>query len=57
MRYAVSLGADHAPWTRSQFVRIPDGTHENGRRQPVFYFNPPTLSLEKDSGHGPEKEP
>ena len=54
MRYAVSLGADHAPWTRSQFVRMPDGT-ENGRRQTVFYFNPPTLSLEKNPGHGPRE--
>lgn len=26
MRYAVSLGADQATWTRSQFVRMPGGT-------------------------------
>jgi hypothetical protein len=38
-RYAVSLGADHATWTRSQFVRMPDGTRQNGRRQTVFYVN------------------
>jgi hypothetical protein len=38
-RYAVSLGADHATWTRSQFVRMPDGTRQNGRRQTVFYLN------------------
>ena len=25
MRYAVSLGADPATWTRSQFVRLPEG--------------------------------
>jgi hypothetical protein len=38
-RYAVSLGADHATWTRSQFVRMPDGTRDNGNRQTVFYTN------------------
>jgi hypothetical protein len=40
MRYAVSLGADHATWTRSQFVRMPDGTRDNGKRQTVYFFNP-----------------
>lgn len=40
MRYAVSLGADHATWTRSQFVRMPDGTRDNGKRQAVYFFNP-----------------
>jgi hypothetical protein len=43
MRYAVSLGADPATWTRCQFVRMPDGTRDNGRRQTVFYFNPKSL--------------
>ena len=38
-RYAVSLGADRATWTRSQFVRMPDGTRDNGNRQTVFYLN------------------
>jgi hypothetical protein len=38
-RYAVSLGADRATWTRSQFVRMPDGTRDNGKRQTVFYLN------------------
>ena len=38
-RYAVSLGADRATWTRSQFVRMPDGTRDNGNRQTVFFFN------------------
>lgn len=38
-RYAVSLGADHATWTRSQFVRMPDGTRETGKRQTVFFLN------------------
>jgi len=40
MRYAVSLGADPATWTRSQFVRMPDGTRNNGQRQTVYFFNP-----------------
>ena len=39
-RYAVSLGADRANWTRSQFARMPDGLRENGRRQTVYFFNP-----------------
>ncbi len=30
-RYAVLLGADPATWTRSQFVRMPDGTRQSGR--------------------------
>ena len=38
-RYAVSLGADRATWTRSQFVRLPDGTRDNGKRQTVFFLN------------------
>jgi len=38
-RYAVSLGADRATWTRSQFVRCPDGTRDNGKRQTVFFTN------------------
>ena len=40
MRYAVSLGADQATWTKSQFVRLPDGWRDNGKRQEVIYFNP-----------------
>jgi len=43
MRYAVSLGADRATWTRSQLVRMPDGTRDNGNRQRVVYFNPSLL--------------
>jgi hypothetical protein len=38
-RYAVSLGADHATWTRCQFVRMPDGRRDNGKRQTVFFVN------------------
>jgi hypothetical protein len=41
MEYAVSLGADKATWTRSQFVRMPDGTRQqNGARQTPYYFDP-----------------
>lgn len=40
MNYAVSLGADRATWTRSQFVRMPDGTRENGKRQVCYYLDP-----------------
>jgi hypothetical protein len=43
MRYAVSLGADPATWTRSQFVRMPDGARDNGKRQVVYLFNPEVL--------------
>jgi len=38
--YAVSLGADRATWTRSQFVRMPDGVRDTGQRQAVYFFNP-----------------
>jgi hypothetical protein len=43
MRYAVSLGADDAMWTPSQFVRMPDGLRDNGKRQTVYFFNPEVL--------------
>jgi hypothetical protein len=43
MRYAVSLGADRATWTRSQFVRMPDGRRDNGIRQIAYFFNPGVL--------------
>jgi hypothetical protein len=42
-RYAVSLGADRTTWTRSQFVRMPDGLRTNGNRQVVYFFNPGLL--------------
>jgi hypothetical protein len=38
MRYAVTLGADPATWTRSQFVRIPGGTHPNGKQHAFFFL-------------------
>ena len=37
MRYAVTMGADPALWTRAQFVRMPDGTRANGNRQTVYF--------------------
>ena len=44
MRYAVSIGADPATWTRSQFVRIPEGWRaEKGTWQDVIYFDPAKL--------------
>ncbi len=43
MHNARVLGADHSTWTRSQFVRMPDGTRDNGRRQAVYFFNPAAL--------------
>jgi hypothetical protein len=38
-RYAVSLGADPSTWTRSQFVRMPDGKRDDAR-QAVFFWKP-----------------
>ena len=38
-QYGVSLGADPATWTRSQFVRMPDGLRDNGKRQVVYFLN------------------
>ena len=43
MRYAVSIGADQATWTRSQFVRMPGGTRESGNPQVVYFFNPEAI--------------
>jgi hypothetical protein len=38
-RYAVALGADRATWTRSQFVRMPDGLRGEGQRQTLYFVN------------------
>jgi hypothetical protein len=38
--YAISLRADRASWTPSQFARMPDGLRGNGRRQTVYFLNP-----------------
>ena len=45
MEYAVALGADNATWTRNQFVRMPDGSRDNGKRQAALFFNP--LSIQQ----------
>ena len=42
-RYCVSLGADRATYTRSQFVRMPDGIRDGKLRQSVHYFDPTPL--------------
>ena len=43
MLKAVSLGADPTTWTRSQFVRLPDGLRETGKKQTVYFFNPEVI--------------
>ena len=48
-RYCVSLGADLATFTRSQFVRLPDGVREDGRPQTVDYFDPLLIQQEIQS--------
>jgi len=43
-RYAVTLGADRALWTRSQFVRMPNAIRpETRRQQAVIFFDPSHL--------------
>lgn len=37
------LGADPATWCKSQFVRMPEGTRDNSKRQSVFFFNPEAI--------------
>lgn len=44
MRYSVTVGADRATWTRCQFVRLPEGRRENGRRQTLLFWNPTLLN-------------
>lgn len=40
-RLCIALGADPALYrNHSQFVRLPNGTRNNGKRQSVVYFNP-----------------
>ena len=40
---AVTIGADTATWTRSQFVRMPDGLRGRKQRQAVYFFNPEVI--------------
>lgn len=50
---AISLGADPATWTRSQWVRMPGGTRYTGEsddrlkplRQEIYYFDPTYATL------------
>lgn len=44
MRLSVSMGADKSLTTKSQFVRMPDGTRQTGERQTVHYFDRKTLT-------------
>ena len=41
---ALALGACRSTWCRSQFVRMPDGTRDDGRQQSVEYFDPAVIS-------------
>ncbi len=36
---ATSVGADPATWTKSQFVRMPNGTRDNGSNQTTLYLS------------------
>src|SRR5690349_17937377 len=47
--YAVSLGADPATWTRSQFVRMPGGRRDNGKVQGGV-LPEPSFSCEESVG-------
>jgi hypothetical protein len=39
MSEAYSLGADRVTWTRSQFVRLPDGRRQNGKPQITYHLD------------------
>jgi hypothetical protein len=44
-RLCIALGADPALFrNHSQFVRLPNGTRDNGKPQSVIYLNPSTIS-------------
>ena len=55
MDYAVSLGADHATWLRSQFVRLPDGLRQNGKRQITYDLDPGKAVEMNDPQYTPEE--
>lgn len=42
-RKALTYGADPKTWLKSQFIRMPDGLRDDGKEQPVLYFNPNIL--------------
>jgi hypothetical protein len=43
MSRAIALGACHSTWSRSQFVRMPDGRRGGDKRQVAYYFDPEVL--------------
>jgi hypothetical protein len=47
---ALTIGACPSTWTRFQFVRMPDGERDDGRRQSIEYYNPDILSLCTEKG-------
>ena len=47
MRYAISIGADPAGRIPSQLCRMPHGTRDNGKRQPVLFIDPKVLTNNK----------
>ena len=50
-RYAVSLDADPATWTRSQFVRLPQAWRaDKNARQAVYYFDPDNRPADSKGG-------
>ena len=42
-QYAVSVGADEASWTPSQFTRMPDGLRNGSKRQAIYFLNPSVI--------------
>jgi hypothetical protein len=41
---ALPIGACRSTWCRSQFIRMPDGCRDDGRRQSIEYLNPEVLN-------------
>jgi hypothetical protein len=48
MAYACRLGADPRTYTRSQFVRMPGATRQDGRKQPVHYLDTTLTNNERN---------
>jgi hypothetical protein len=48
---ACPLGACHSTWCRSQFVRMPDGSRDDGRRQSIEYYDPAILAEKATAPH------
>jgi hypothetical protein len=49
MRQAVRLGADPKTFDPNQFVRLPGGALDNGRRQTIFYLDPKEALRDENS--------